>query len=319
MNYYKKFRESVSSETFQIISIASGLIIMGIFFTCSSPYFFNVDNLLNVALQTSIIAIIAIGQTYVIITGGIDLSIGSIMALSGVISALCMNAGIDVGTSMVLGILAGCAIGALNGVLIVFGRLPPFIATLGTMSIARGIALLITNGIPISGLPDSFGFFGNDSVLGIPFPVILMIVLTMIFGYILKNTRLGIHTYACGSNLEAARLSGINTKLTIFIIYISSAFLASIAGLIFASRIVSGQPSAGAGYELYSVASSVIGGTNLMGGEGMVTGALLGALVIGVLRNGLNLLGISAFTQEVLIGVVIILAVYADRIKHRRN
>jgi len=185
------------------------------------------------------------------------------------------------------------------------------------MSIVRGIALVITNGIPVSGLPKAFRYIGNGKVAGIPFAIIVMLVLTLVFGFILSKTKLGTSIYACGSNLESARLSGINTKKSLITVYVFSGFLAACAGVILTSRIASGQPGAGMGYELYAVASAVIGGTSLAGGEGIISGTLIGALVIGVLRNGLNLMGVSAFVQEILIGVVIILAVFADRIKRR--
>ncbi|MBC2857340.1 ABC transporter permease [Cetobacterium sp. 2A] len=290
---------------------------MVFFFSMGSPYFFTTNNLLTIALQTSIIAIIAIGQTFVLITTGIDLSIGSNMALAGIITSMALVSGLPMAVAIILGLIAGIISGAINGLLIVLADLPPFVVTLGSMSIVRGLALVITNGIPISGLPKAFRYIGNGKLLGIPFSVLLMIFLTLLFGFILSKTRLGTNIYACGSNLEAARLSGINTKKTLITVYIFSGFLAAVAGIVLASRIASGQPNAGMGYELYAVASSVIGGTSLAGGEGIMTGTLIGALVIGVLRNGLNLMGVSAFLQEILIGVVIILAVFADRIKRR--
>lgn len=313
----KQLRGRVGEENFQILSVLSGLLVMIFFFSLGSPYFFTVNNLMTIALQTSVIAIIALGQTFVLITTGIDLSIGSNMAIAGIVTSMALVRGIPIPIAVILGLLAGIVAGAINGLLIVLADLPPFVVTLGTMSIVRGLALVVTKGVPISGLPRAFRYIGNGKLLGIPFSVILMIALTLIFGFILSKTRLGTNIYACGSNVEAARLSGINTKKTLVTVYIFSGFLAAFAGIILASRIASGQPSAGMGYELYAVASAVIGGTSLAGGEGIITGTLIGALVIGVLRNGLNLLGVSAFLQEILIGVVIILAVFTDRIKRR--
>nr|WP_307775710.1 ABC transporter permease [uncultured Cetobacterium sp.] len=313
----KKIRERVGEENFQILSVLSGLLIMVAFFSTASPYFFTMNNLMTVALQTSIIAIIAIGQTFVLITTGIDLSIGSNMAIAGIVTSLALVGGMPIVIAICLGLLAGIISGLINGLLIVLGDLPPFVVTLGSMSIVRGLALVITKGIPVSGLPRAFRYIGNGKILDIPFSVIIMFVLTAIFGFILSKTRTGTHIYACGSNLEAARLSGINTKKTLILVYVFSGFLAACSGIILASRIASGQPSAGMGYELFAVASAVIGGTSLAGGEGIISGTLIGALVIGVLRNGLNLMGISAFVQEILIGVVIILAVFADRIKRK--
>lgn len=313
----KKIREKVGEENFQILSVLSGLLIMVTFFTIMSPYFFTINNIMTVALQTSIIAIIAIGQTFVLITTGIDLSIGSNMAIAGIITSFALIAGLPMIVAICLGLIVGIISGLINGLLIVLGDLPPFVVTLGSMSVIRGVALVITKGIPISGLPKTFRYIGNGKIMDIPFSVIIMIVLTCIFGFILSKTRTGTHIYACGSNLEAARLSGINTKKTLILVYIFSGFLAACSGIILASRIASGQPSAGMGYELFAVASAVIGGTSLAGGEGIISGTLIGALVIGVLRNGLNLMGVSAFVQEILIGIVIILAVFADRIKRR--
>ncbi|GKX31534.1 sugar ABC transporter permease [Vallitalea longa] len=319
MSNYTKFKSKLTPESFRILSVLSGLLILMLFFSITSQYFFTTNNLLTVALQSSIIAIIAIGQTFVLITAGIDLAIGSNMALAGVISGMLMVNGYNVFFAVLVGILSGALVGFISGVIIVKGDLPPFVVTLGAMSIVRGIALVITKGIPISGLPKSFQVIGNGKLLHIPIPAIIMILLTVIFSFILSKTKLGNYIYASGSNLEATKLSGINTNKVIIIVYTFSGFLAACAGVIMASRIASGQPSAGMGYELFAVASAVIGGTSLAGGEGLIIGTLIGALVIGVLRNGLNLLSVSAFWQEILIGVVIILAVYADRIKHRKK
>jgi ribose transport system permease protein len=317
MKALREFREKVGENNFQIMSILSGLLVMMLVFSLNSKYFFTPNNLLTIALQTSMIAIIALGQTFVLITAGIDLSIGSNMAIAGVISAMALKSGMSLEVALCLGLLSGIVVGLINGVLIAYGDLPPFVVTLGSMSVVKGIALFITGGIPVTGLIKSFNIIGNSKIAGIPIPVIIMVALTLIFGFILSKTKLGTQIFAVGSNLEAAKYSGINTKRTIVIVYIFSGFLAAVAGIIMASRIASGQPTAGTGYELYAVASSVIGGVSLAGGEGLLTGTLIGALTIGVLRNGLNLLGVSAFIQEIMIGTVIIAAVYADRIKRK--
>lgn len=311
---------SVSLHNKRLLSTLSGLLILSVFFGITSDKFFTLNNLLTVALQTSVIAIIAIGQTYVIITTGIDLSIGSNIAISGIVASILMTQDVSIPVAMMAGLLAGTIVGILNGVLIVYGDLPPFIVTLGTMSIVKGIALVITGGIPISNLPRKFAFLGNGRVIKdlIPVPVIIMLVLAIIFGFILAKTKLGRYTYAVGSNFEAARLSGISIPKTIIPIYAISGFLAAWSGLILAARIVSGQPTAGTGYELDAVASSVIGGASLMGGEGTIVGTVIGAFVIGVLRNGLNLLNVSAFWQQIAIGIVIISAVFLDRIKKKK-
>lgn len=301
----------------QLISIFIVMLGMCLVFTLSSKYFLTVDNVLTVALQSSIIAVIAIGQTLVLITGGIDLSVGATIGLSGVCVSIFMVNGIPVILACIFAIMIGSLVGAINGGLIVYGKLPPFVVTLGSMSITRGLALLITNGIPVSKLPKAFAFIGNGTLFMVPVPVYIMITLTIIFHFMLTKTSLGLHIYSTGSNIQASKLAGVNTKKVIILVYLFSGMLAAIAGIIFASRVISGQPTAGASYELYSVASSVIGGTSLSGGEGIVSGTLIGALIIGILRNGLNLVGVSAFLQEVLIGVVIITAVFLDRIKEK--
>jgi ribose transport system permease protein len=301
----------------QLLSTFSGLFVLGLVFTILSPYFFSANNLLTVATQTAVIAIIAIGQTYVLITGGIDLAIGSNMALAGMVAGLAMRAQLPVPLAVLMGLATGAAAGGVSGALVAFGRLPPFIATLGTMTVVRGLALTVTQAIPISGLPRGFTIWGTGSTLGIPNPVIVMVLLVVIFAFILAKTKLGRHVYATGSNFEAARLSGVNTKKVLLAVYIFSGLLAAFAGLIMAARIISAQPAAGDGYELDAVASSVIGGASTMGGEGSVAGTFIGAFVIGVLRNGLNLIGVSPFIQKIVIGVVIVGSVFFDKIKRK--
>lgn len=312
-----KSRFKMSRETSQVLSVLSGLILLSLIFGFMSDKFFSVDNLLTVALQSAIIAIIAIGQTYVIITTGIDLSIGSNIALAGIVAAILMTSGVAVPIAVIGGLLSGCLVGLINGLIVVYGNIPPFIVTLGTMSIVRGVSLVITKGIPVTDLPETFTIIGTGSIASIPIPAVIMFVLVAIFGFVLAKTKLGRYTYAIGSNFEAARLSGINTKRTLISIYIISGFLAACAGLILAARVVSAQPTAGTGYELDAVAASVIGGASLLGGEGIILGTFIGALVIGVLRNGLNLINVSAFWQQIVIGSVIIAAVYIDRVKRK--
>ncbi|MDR0586978.1 MAG: ABC transporter permease [Treponema sp.] len=313
----KRLAITLSRSQKQFFSTFSGLFLLGLVFTFLSPYFFSLHNLLTVATQTAVIAIIAIGQTYVLITGGIDLSIGSNIALAGMISGLCMQAHIPVPIAIIAGLVTGMVSGAVGGSLVAFAHIPPFIATLGTMTIARGVALTLTQAIPISGLPKIFTQFGTESTLGIPNPVIIMVLLVIIFGFILGKTKLGRHVYATGSNFEAARLSGVNTQKVLLSVYIFSGLLAAFAGLIMAGRIISAQPTAGDGYELDAVASSVIGGTSTMGGEGTAVGTFIGAFVIGVLRNGLNLVGVSPFIQKIVIGLVIVGSVFLDRIQRK--
>jgi ribose transport system permease protein len=270
-----------------------------------------------VATQTAVIAIIAIGQTYVLITGGIDLSIGSNIALSAMAAGLCMRANLPVPLAIAAGLLTGTFAGAVSGTLIAFGKLPPFIATLGTMTIVRGLSFTLTQAIPISNLPKSFTIWGTGSTFGIPNPVITMLLLIFAFGFILAKTKLGRHIYATGSNFEAARLSGVNTRRVLMTVYMFSGLLAAFAGLIMAARIITAQPAAGDGYELDAVASSVIGGTSTMGGEGSIAGTFVGAFIIGILRNGLNLIRITPYIQKIIIGMVIVASVFLDKIRRK--
>ena len=302
----------------QQLSTFSGFAMLFIAFSIlARPYFFTIGNLLTVATQTAVIAIIAIGQTYVMITAGIDLSIGSNIALSGMIAALAMMSGVPVFLAGLFGIGSGAAVGAINGIFTTYGRIPPFIATLGTMTAVRGVSLTLTQGIPIGGLPKSFTVIGVDSIGPIPIPVILMLLTVALFAFILAKTTFGRHVYSLGSNFDAARLSGVNTNRTLILVYVFSGMLAAFAGLIMAARIVSAQPAAGDGYELDAVASSVIGGTSTLGGEGSIAGTFIGALIIGILRNGLNLIGVSPFIQKIVIGIVIAGSVFLDKIKRK--
>ena len=312
-----RIRLNLSRSQKQLFSTFSGLFLLGAAFSFLSPYFFSVNNLLTVATQTAVIAIIAIGQTYVLITGGIDLAIGSNIALSAMVAGLAMRANIPTPIAIIAGLITGTTAGAFSGFLVSFGRIPPFIATLGTMTIARGLALTLTQAIPISNLPKNFTVWGTGSTLGIPNPVIVMVLLVIIFGFILAKTKLGRHIYATGSNFEAARLSGVNTKKVLLAVYIFSGLLAAFAGLIMAARIITAQPASGDGYELDAVASSVIGGTSTMGGEGSAAGTFIGAFVIGILRNGLNLIGVTPYIQKIIIGIVIVGSVFLDKIRRK--
>jgi ribose/xylose/arabinose/galactoside ABC-type transport system permease subunit len=285
-----------------------------------TPYFLTVSNLLNVAQQTSINAIIAVGMTFVIITAGIDLSVGSIVAFSGVVLASVLRTAVPLPLALVIGLSVGALCGLVNGILITYGKLPPFISTLGMMSVARGAALLYTSGRPISGFEPSFRYLATGEILYIPVPVIIMILVYLVAHIVLTRTKLGRYTYAIGGNEEAALLSGVNVKLYKTMVYGISGMLSGLAAIILTARLNSAQPIAGMMYELDAIAATVIGGTSLMGGQGRVVGTLIGALIMGVLRNGLNLLGVSSFVQQTVIGSVIILAVLMDMAlkKHRR-
>jgi ribose transport system permease protein len=307
----------ISKQIIQQFAAFGALIMLFIFFSIFGRNFCSVENFLSIALQTSIIAFIGIGVTFVIITAGIDLGIGSVVALCGVVTGLAMKAGIHPAWAILLGMLMGVFCGLFNGFWITKGKLPPFIATLGMMGIARGVALLITNAAPIYEFPPSFELIGGRIFNIIPFPVIIMIVVALVFWYVLAKTKLGLYVYAIGSNEEAARLSGININLIKYSVYAISGLLAAIAGIVLASRLVTAQPTAGNAYELDAIASAVIGGTSLMGGTGTISGTLIGAFIIGVLRNGLNIMGVSSFIQQIIIGSVIICAVYLDQLRNK--
>jgi len=290
-----------------------GLLLLGIALTILSDRFFTLDNLLNVARQISINAIISVGMTLVILTGGIDLSVGSIVALTGSITAGLLVGGQGIVPAMLLGMVVGALLGLFNGVLITRAEIPPFIATLGTMTAARGFTLVYTDGRPITGMEDAFRYLGGGYIAGIPVPVIIMLVIFAAAYIMLKKTRLGRYIYAIGGNEEAARLSGINTKKILLSVYVLGGLLAGISGIIMASRLNSAQPTAGVSFELDAIAAVVLGGTSLSGGVGTIGGTLIGALIIGVLDNGLNLLNVSSFYQQIAKGLVILLAVFLDK------
>jgi ribose transport system permease protein len=289
-----------------------GLLVLSFILWIMSPHFLTLSNILNIAQQTSINAIIAVGMTFVIITAGIDLSVGSILAFSGVVLASALEAGLPVPLAIIIGLAVGMLCGFVNGILITYGRLPPFISTLGMMSVARGAALLYTKGRPISGFSEGFRFFAAGEILSIPTPVIIMVIVYAGAHFLLTRTKLGRYTYAIGGNEEAAILSGINVKFFKTMIYGLCGMLSGLAAIILTARLNSAQPIAGIMYELDAIAATVIGGTSLMGGEGRIVGTLIGALIMGILRNGLNLLGVSSFIQQTVIGAVIIFAVLID-------
>ena len=310
-----KQKAKMSRQKRQILSTLAALLMLFFFFTLANRNFISMMNILNILKQATPIIIIAIGQTFVLITAGIDLSIGSVIACSGVVAAMCMRDGLPVWISMIAGLLFGVLVGVINGSLIVYGKLPAFIATMGTMTTVRGLALFLTQGIPIGSLPKEFTQIGTQRTFNVPNQVYIMAVLAIIFGFVLSKTKIGRYTYAMGSNYEATRLSGVNVNLTLIIVYTISGFLAAWAGMIMTANVISAAPTAGDGYELDAVASSVIGGASTLGGEGIIPGTVLGALVIATLRNGLNLSGASPFIQKMIIGIVIIAAVFIDRFK----
>ncbi|WP_425506951.1 ABC transporter permease subunit [Texcoconibacillus texcoconensis] len=295
-----------------------GLLLIMIIITLINPSFLSLTNLLNLLRQVSINALIAFGMTFVILTGGIDLSVGSTLALSSAVGASLMASGVDPVLAVLIGLLTGAILGAMNGVFIAKGKVAPFIATLATMTIYRGLTLLLTDGRPVSGLGDSAAFelFGRGYLLGLPVPAITMMIAFVILYLILKKTTFGRRVYAVGGNEEVALLSGIKVDRIKIYVYSLTGFLAALAGMILTSRLNSAQPTAGQMYELDAIAAVVIGGTSLTGGRGWIVGTLIGALIIGTLNNGLNLLGVSSFVQQVVKGSVILLAVLIDRKKN---
>jgi ribose/xylose/arabinose/galactoside ABC-type transport system permease subunit/ABC-type sugar transport system substrate-binding protein len=303
----------------QILPVFIALIVICIVMSVLSSNFLSVDNIRNVLMQASINAVIAAGMTFVIITAGIDLSVGSVVAFAGMILGFSLHSGMPWYLAVLTGIGAGGICGLLNGLLITRGKLPPFIVTLGMMSIARGFALILNNGRPVSGFDDSFRFIAEGSILGIPV-LIWITLIVYIAGYlILQKTPFGRYVYAIGGNIKAAKLSGINTNKVLVIVYIISGLMAGLASVMLTSRINSSQPTAGLMYELDAIAATVIGGTSLMGGYGFISGTIIGALIISIIRNGLNLMNVSSFLQQVVIGCVIIFAVLIDSIRNSRS
>jgi ribose transport system permease protein len=296
-----------------------GLILLCLVLWILTPYFLTVSNLLNILEQSSINAIIAVGMTFVIITAGIDLSVGSILAFSGVVLATVLRTGIPLPVALLAGLVTGTLCGLVNGMLVSFGRLPPFIVTLGMMSIARGAALVFTNGRPVSGFEQSFRWMATGKFIFIPMPLVIMIIIYVISHLLLTRTKFGRYTYAIGGNEEATFLSGVNVRFNKTMVYALSGLTSAIAAIMLTARLNSAQPIAGIMYELDAIAATVIGGTSLMGGEGTLLGTLIGALIMGVLRNGLNLLGVSSFLQQIIIGMVIIIAVLFDTMIKKKN
>lgn len=306
-----------SKEIISKLGPLIGLILLIIVVSIMNPSFLTISNIFNVLRQVSISAIIAFGMTFVILTGGIDLSVGSTLALTGAVAASLLAGGIDPIISMGVALILGLILGAINGLIITKGKVAPFIATLATMTIYRGFTLVYSNGKPISGLGDhaSFQLFGKGYLLGIPIPVITTIFAFAVLAFILHKTTFGRRVYAVGGNEEAAKLSGIHADRVKIAVYAISGFMASLSALILTSRLNSAQPTAGESYELDAIAAVVLGGTSLNGGKGWIFGTLIGALIIGVLNNGMNLIGVSSFWQQVVKGIVILLAVLLDRKK----
>ena len=294
-----------------------GLIIFSIIIAFMNDRFLTVPNILNILRQTSINAIIAAGMTFVILTGGIDLSVGSTVAFSGAVAASLIAGGSNVALAVFAALIIGVLIGYLNGLIISKGKIQPFIATLAIMTLVRGATMVFSDGRPISigyeKNADTFNSLGAGEILSIPVPIYIMIIVFILAYYILKHTRLGRYVYSLGGNEEATKLSGINTNRVKTYVYVVSGILAALAGVIMTARLSSAQPTAGTGYELDAIASVVLGGTSLAGGVGSVLGTVIGALIIGILNNALNLMNVSSYYQLMAKGLVILIAVLLDR------
>ena len=293
------------------------LILLCVVMAVLSSAFLSVSNILNILLSTSVFGVLAIGMTFVISSAGIDLSVGSILALSGVVGAM-LTSNLDLPWWIgILGCLAtGALTGAVNGFLVTKAAIPPFIVTLGMLGVARGIALVLSDGVSIYGLAPQMVWLGQGRPFGVPAPVIVLLLTALIAHIVLAHTRFGVYAQVIGDNEVAARAMGVRVERMKVMLYTLSGLLSGLAGLLFAARINSGEPTAGLSYELTAITATILGGTNLFGGRGSVVGTLIGALIMGVLQNGLNLMAVRPFYQQIAIGAVLILAVWLDRINN---
>ena len=291
-----------------------GLIVVSVLMAFASDNFFTVNNILNVLRQVSVVGILAVGMTFVILTGGIDLSVGAVMALAGTIAAgLMVNMGLHGGIGLLVAVGVGVGLGLFNGALVAWGKMPAIIVTLATMGIARGLGLIYSGGYPISGLPGWVSWFGVGRVGIVPVPVIIMVIVYALAWVLLQRTAFGRHVYAIGGNETAARLSGVRTRMIKLAVFGISGLTAAIAAIVLTGRLMSGQPNAGVGFELDAIAAVVLGGTAIAGGRGLILGTLIGAVLLGILNNGLNLMGINPYMQDVIKGLIILLAIYIGR------
>ena len=296
------------------------LIVLVAALSVASPYFLSVSNALNILLATSVIGILGVASTFVIAAAGIDLSLGSVLGLAGVAGALAVN-GLDLpwAAGILASLVAGAFCGAINGGLIARAGIPAFIVTLGMLGVARGAALVLTNGQPVYGLPAPIVWLGQGRPVGVPVPVLIFLGVAAITHFVLSQTRFGRYALVIGDNQNAARATGIHVERHLLGLYTLSGTLAGLAGLISAARVNSGDPTAGTGYELTAITAAILGGTNLFGGRASVVGTLIGALIMGVLQNGLNLLAVSSFYQQMAIGAVLVLAVWLDQLNRARG
>ena len=294
------------------------LIALFVALSIASPHFLTNTNLSSVVRQTAVINIMALGMTLIIIAGGIDLSVGAILAFGGLMGTMAMERGYPIVAGIFIGAFAGMLWGVVNGFLATRLNINPFIVTLGTMGIARGLTLIVSNGLPVHQIPQRFSFLGEGNLLGVPFVLWIVVACALAVHVILEHTRLGRYAYAIGSNPDAAYYAGIPVAFHTTAVYAIGGLLTGLAGMVEASRLMTGQPTAGQGYELQAIAAVVIGGGSLRGGEGSVIGTLIGAFIMGLLSNGSDLLGISPYLQQAIIGAVIILVVWVDELRRRR-
>lgn len=295
------------------------LFLLGAVMSILAPNFLSLGNLVNILLATSVIGVLAVGITFVLSGGGLDLSVGSLMAVAGVAMALTAQAGLPWSLALTAGLLAGGLLGLINGLVVVRSGVPPFIVTLGMLSAARGLALLISDGRPIYGLPEAILYLGQGRLWGVPVPVWLFLGVVLLGQWVLSSTRFGYHTLALGDNELAARVAGVGVEGLKLRLYALCGLLASLGGILFAARVNAADPTAGVGYELLAITAAVIGGTDLFGGRGTVTGSFVGAMVMGVLQNGLNLMAVPPFYQQIAIGVILVAAVWVDRLRASRR
>jgi ribose/xylose/arabinose/galactoside ABC-type transport system permease subunit len=288
------------------------LIGLAIVISLANDNFLDPNNLRNVLRQISVVAIVGAAFTLVMVAGGLDLSIGGVVALSGVVAAMLAVDGMPIPLAFLIGVIVGAFVGFVNGLLIVHLRINSVIATLGTLYVCRGVASLLTDGLPVHGVPEDYGTLGTGFLIGLPIPVLILVVVIVIFTIIERKTILGKHGVAIGSNFEAARLSGIRVDALRVTLYVISGTMAGVGGIILSSRLNSGHPQAALGLEFDVIVAAILGGTSLLGGEGTVIGTALGALIVGVLNNGLNLLGVSTFWQQVVQGIILVTAVGID-------
>lgn len=313
MKLIKGKKGTLSSATLVLI-----LVVLCVTLAIVKPVFIKPTNLFNVLRTTSITGLIAIGMTCVIITGGIDLSVGAVVGLSSVLCGILMKEnGWPVFPALLVTVLVCLLVGLINGVLIHYGKIPAFIATLGTMQMSRGLAMFITQGRTIPGLPQEFTQFAQLKILALPSLFVVWVVVILVASYILKYTRTGRNIYSIGSNMEASRLSGIKLAPTICFTYMFNALCAALAGILLTARITSAQPSAGEGYEMTAIAAAVIGGASLAGAEGTIIGTVLGACIMAVLQNGGNLLGINGFIMDIATGALVVIAVLIEKNKKK--